>query len=150
MFSSLLMLAQAAAQPSPMPAFMTGCWIMQAGERTAEECWTRGNGGVMIGSGRAWTGETIDNWEWMRVERGADGALSFFASPKGAPQTGFKAVSVTADDVVFENRAHDFPQRVRYWKTADGIAAEIAKADGSNAIRYDFKRMGAPASKPAN
>jgi hypothetical protein len=144
MFIPLLMLAEAAAASSPMPAFLTGCWIMQDGERTAEECWTRGNAGIMIGSGRTWKAETIDNWEWMRIERGVDGRLSFFASPKGAPQTGFKAAKVTDQEVLFENAGHDYPQRVRYWKTDAGIAAEIAKADGSNAIRYDFKPMGAP------
>ena len=142
MLIPLLMLAEAAAAPAPMPAFLTGCWLMQSGDRTAEECWTRGNAGVMIGSGRAWKAETIDNWEWMRIERGADGRLSFFASPNGAPQTGFKAAKVSDQEVVFENAGHDFPQRVRYWKTPSGISAEIAKTDGSNAIRYDFEPMG--------
>jgi hypothetical protein len=77
----------------------------------------------------------------MRIERAADGRISFFASPNGAPQTAFKAAKVSDHEVVFENSGHDFPQRVRYWKTPGGIAAEIAKADGSNAIRYDFKPM---------
>jgi hypothetical protein len=144
MLAALLMLAQATAQPAPMPAFMTGCWIMQSGDRTAEECWTRGNAGLMIGSGRAWANDRIDNWEWMRIERGKDGQLSFFASPNGTPQTAFPAVSVTDREVVFANPAHDYPQRVRYWKTDDGIRAEIAKADGSSPVRYDFRRMGAP------
>lgn len=143
MFASLLILAEAAAAPSPMPAFMTGCWIMRSGDRTVEECWTASNAGLMMGSGRAWKGDTIDNWEWMRIERGADGTLAFFASPKGAPQTGFKASRVGDEEVVFANSSHDFPQRIRYWKTPAGIAAEIAKSDGSAAIRYDFVRMGA-------
>ena len=145
MLIPLLMLAEAAATaPSPMPAFLTGCWIMRSGERTAEECWTRGNGGLMMGSGRAWSGETVDNWEWMRIERGADGRLSFFASPHGAPQTGFKAARVSDPEVLVENSVHDFPPRVRYWKTTNGIAAEIAKADGSNPIRYEFEPMAGP------
>jgi hypothetical protein len=145
MLVPFLMLAEAAAAPAAMPAFLTGCWLMNSGERIAEECWTRGNGGLMMGSGRAWKGETVDNWEWMRIERGKDGHLAFYASPNGAPQTGFKAVKVTGEEVVFENAAHDYPQRVRYWKTAHGISAEIAKADGSNPVRYDFKPMGGPA-----
>ncbi|MEO7602308.1 MAG: DUF6265 family protein [Sphingomicrobium sp.] len=149
MFAPLLLLAQAAAQPSPMPSFMTGCWIMQSGERTAEECWTRGNAGLMIGSGRVWTGDKMKHWEWMRVERGHDDQLTFFASPRGAPQTGFKAVKVTDSEITFENHAHDYPQRIRYWKTDQGISAETALADGSKPDRYDFKPMGGPA-KPAN
>ena len=139
MLIPLLMLAQSAAAPAPMPDFLTGCWIMRSGERTAEECWTRGNGGLMMGSGRTWKGETVDNWEWMRIERSADGRLSFFASPHGAPQTAFKATRSSELEVAFENDGHDFPQRVRYWKTPAGISAEISKADGSNAIRFDFK-----------
>jgi hypothetical protein len=144
MIAPLFLLAQAAGQLPPMPSFMTGCWLMKSGDRHAEECWTLGNAGLMMGSGRAWTGETIDNWEWMRIERGEDGQLTFFASPRGVPATAFKATSITEREAVFENRAHDYPQRVRYWKTDDGIAAEIAMADGSKPIRYDFKSMSGP------
>ena len=143
---SLLMLAEAAAvTPAPMPSFLTGCWVMKSSDRTAEECWTPGNAGLMIGSGRAWAGDRIDNWEWMRIERGADGRLTFYASPKGVPATAFAAVEVGDGSAVFENRAHDYPQRVRYWKTNGGIAAEISLADGSKPVRYDFKPLGGPA-----
>ena len=49
----LLMLAQAAVTPLPMPAFLSGCWEQrtEAG-RWTEECWTDTRGGLMIGSGR--------------------------------------------------------------------------------------------------
>ena len=142
----LLMLAEAAAStPAPMPSFLTGCWIMKSDERVAEECWTPGNAGLMIGSGRAWVGERIDNWEWMRIERGKDGRLTFYASPNGVPATAFGGVEVGDGSAVFENRSHDYPQRVRYWKTESGIAAEISLADGSKPVRYDFKPMGGPA-----
>lgn len=146
MLIPLLMNAEITTAASPMPDFLTGCWMLQDGERSAEECWTRGNGGVMIGSCRTWKADTIESWEWMLIARAADGQLSFFASPKGAPQTGFKAAKVSNQEVLFENSAHDYPQRVRYWNTNAGISAEIAKADGSDAIRYDFKPMGAPLS----
>ena len=145
MFAPLLALAQAAAQPAAMPEFLSGCWIMRSGGRVAEECWTAGNAGLMLGSGRAWVGDTIDHWEWMRIERGAGGSLTFHASPKGAPVTRFTATKASAEEVVFENRAHDYPQRIRYWKTASGMSAETALADGSKPDRYDFTPMGGPA-----
>ncbi len=112
MLVPFLMLAEAAATPAAMPAFLTGCWVMKSSERTAEECWTRGNGGLMIGSGRAWKGDKIDNWEWMRIERGADGRLTFYASPNGAPQTGFKAVKVNGEEVVFTAGGKEYRGRL--------------------------------------
>ena len=51
--------------------------------------------------------------------------------------------------IEFANPAHDYPQRIRYWKTDQGISAETALADDSKPDRYDFKPMGGPA-KPAN
>jgi len=87
----------------------------------------------------------MKSWEWMRIERGTDGRLSFFASPQGTPQTEFKAISGNAEEIVFENRSHDYPQRVRYLKAAGGIVAEIALADGSKVQRFEFTAMGGPA-----
>jgi hypothetical protein len=149
MLSLLLGLTAAVADPAPMPDFLTGCWTARIEDRWFEECWTRGNGGVMIGSARSWADAAVDQWEWMRIERSADGRLSFAASPKGAPQSAFPAISATASEVVFENRAHDYPQRIRYWKTDRGIAAEISLADGGKPVRFDFTPLGGPA-EPGN
>lgn len=139
MLSLLLVLADA---PATMPSFLTGCWLSRQGERTSEECWTRGNAGLMIGSGRSWVGETMDHWEWMRIER-APAGLTFHASPKGVAPVAFRAIRATADLIEFENRDHDYPQRVRYWRSPTGLSAEISLADGSKPLRYDFTPMGA-------
>ena len=101
----------------------------------------------MIGSGREGQGDTVRHWEWMRIERGADGVPSFYGSPKGAPAVGFKAIEASANAVTFTNPAHDFPQRVRYVRTTTGIDAEVSMTDGSRPVRWSYRRPGSSTGK---
>lgn len=143
----LLMLAEATVMP--MPTFLAGCWEQRREEgRWTEECWTDPRGGLMIGSGREGQGDSIRHWEWMRIERGADGNVTFFGSPKGAPAVGFKAIQSDENSITFVNASHDFPQRVRYVLSSAGIDAEVSLADGSNANRWSYRRTaGGPNGK---
>ena len=124
-----------------MPAFLSGCWEQrtEAG-RWTEECWTDTRGGVMIGAGRTGTGDQVGHWEWMRIERGADGSLTFYGSPRGASPVGFKAIAADAKSITFLNASHDYPQRVRYLATEAGLDAEISLADGSRPNRWSYRR----------
>ena len=145
--SALLWLAaQAAASPTqmPLPTFLAGCREERSETRWTEECWTGPRGDLMMGSGRSGTGSKVASWEWMRIERAADGVPVFFASPRGAPPVAFRAVSASATEIVFANPAHDYPQRIRYARTARGIEAEISLADGSKAQRWTFAASGGP------
>jgi hypothetical protein len=136
---ALLMLAEATTMP--MPAFLSGCWEQRREDgRWTEECWTDTRGGLMIGSGRDGKGDAVRHWEWMRIERSSDGAVTFYGSPKGAPAVGFKATEVDAKSVTFINPAHDYPQRVRYTVTDAGIEAEISLAAGSNPNPWSYRR----------
>jgi hypothetical protein len=141
---ALLLMAEAATLP--MPAFLSGCWEQRAetGQWT-EECWTDTRGGVMIGSGRAGKGDAVGHWEWMRIERSTDGAVTFYGSPKGAPAVGFKAREADGKSITFVNASHDFPQRVRYVTTDTGLDAEISLADGSKPERWSYKRTASAA-----
>jgi hypothetical protein len=143
-----LLLAETSSAPIlPMPAFLAGCWEeRQPDGKWTEECWTDPRGDLMIGSGRAGRGDTLRNWEWMRIERGADGVPTFFGSPNGAQPVGFKAIQADARSITFLNVSHDYPQRVRYSRTKRGIDAETALADGSNPNKWSYRRTaGVPA-----
>lgn len=143
---ALLMLAETAAMP--MPAFLSGCWEQRtAAGRWTEECWTDTRGGLMIGSGRDGSGDRVGHWEWMRIERGTDGALTFYGSPKGAPAVGFKATEADGKSITFINAAHDYPQRVRYQVTDTGLDAEVSLADGSKPNRWTYRRTAGAAQK---
>jgi hypothetical protein len=136
-----LLLAETAAAPvMAMPAFLSGCWEQRKEERWTEECWTDTRGGLMIGSGREGSGDSIGHWEWMRIERGAGGVPTFYGSPKGAPAVGFKAIEGDSKSITFINTSHDYPQRVRYAVTDDGLEAEVSLADGSNPNRWSYRR----------
>ena len=144
---ALLMMAQAANAILPMPSFLAGCWEQRTAEKWTEECWTGARGAMMLGSARQGTADKVNNWEWMRIERTADGTVTFYASPKGAPPAAFKATSATANEIVFTNAAHDYPQRIRYVLTTTGIEAEISLADGSKPNRWSYRPLGGPAAK---
>lgn len=141
---TILLLAQVTAATAPMPAFLAGCWEQRAIDRWTEECWTSPRGGLMIGSGRTGMGDKVSHWEWMRIERAADGTLTFYGSPKGAPAVAFEATTVSDKEIVFVNPGHDYPQLVRYERTAAGIDAETSLADGSRPNRWSYRSLGSP------
>jgi hypothetical protein len=141
MFIAIVMLAEAAAAPATMPAFLAGCWEERRAEGAwTEECWTSARGGLMIGSGRDGKGDSVRHWEWMRIERSADGNITFYGSPKGAAAAPFKATEIDATSITFVNAAHDYPQRVSYELTAEGLDAEVSLADGSKPNRWRYRR----------
>ena len=137
----LLMLAGAATLP--MPAFLAGCWEERRDDGGwTEECWTSARGGLMIGSGRDGKGDQVGHWEWMRIEKGSDGSLTFYGSPKGAAPVGFKATEADGKSITFVNTGHDYPQRVRYAVSAAGLDAEVSLGDGSKPNRWTYRRSG--------
>ena len=135
------LLLAAAAPAQPMPTFLAGCWEEKRAEFAwTEECWTDPRGGLMIGSGRDGKGDVVRDWEWMRIERSAEGVPTFYGSPKGAAPVAFKATGSDGKSITFVNAAHDYPQRVRYTLTAAGLDAEISLADGSKPNRWSYRR----------
>ena len=47
---------------------------------------------------------------------------------------------VAPNTVTFENAEHDYPQRITYRATEDGLAANISKLDGSRPAGYAWAR----------
>ena len=141
----LAAIADPAAAPTPMPAFLMGCWEHRSAERWTQECWTDTRGGLMIGSSRSGSGDVIREWEWLRIERGADGTLRYIASPGGKAPVPFIAESVSSTWAVFTNAGHDYPQRIRYEFKDGRLEAEISLLDGSRPNRWSYRRAGSPA-----
>lgn len=133
-------LVLSAAPAADLPGWMTGCWEQVEGDRWVDECWTRPRGGILIGSGRSGKGEALKSWEAMQIVRGPDGKLTFWASPQGGARVAFPLVSQRVSEVVFANPAHDYPQRIRYWREGELLKAETALADGSKAVGFTYRR----------
>ena len=114
----VLALASFGASARELPAWLAGDWRMESGGKLTEESWLAPRDGLMVGMTRT-TGGKKPWFEFMRIEQRAD-TLVFIAQPAGAPPTEFVALDGDDDAIVFENTAHDFPQRVRYARGADG------------------------------
>ena len=90
-----------AAEPAPTPApdWIAGAWTEAKGDNWTEEFWTPMRGGIMIGAGRSGKGAALTSWEQPRIERGADGVLTYWGSPGGAKPVPFRMASSTATEI---------------------------------------------------
>jgi predicted NAD/FAD-dependent oxidoreductase len=64
--------------------------------------------------------------------------MTFRAMPAGGPPTEFHWVHSAEPGLTFLNAAHDYPQRIRYWRDGRFLMAEIAAADGTKARRWRY------------
>lgn len=97
-------------------------------------------GGVMLGAGRAGSGDRLTEWEATQIIPGADGKLVYWASPGGGARVAFAEVSRGPREIVFASAAHDYPQRIRYWREGAVLNAETSLLDGSKAMRWVYQR----------
>src|SRR5688572_24567065 len=94
-------------------AFMAGCWQFERNGRKVEEHWLAPAGGSLIGVSRTVAGGKTVDYEFLQIRDLPDG-VTYIAKPARQPEASFKIASKTADEIVFENPQHDFPQRIRY------------------------------------
>lgn len=131
------------AEPSNgLPGWMTGAWASQNGDEWGDEFWTPPRGGIMIGAARIGKGDRLVIWESTRIAFDEDGKLAFWAMPRGAPASKFAVVKVGEREIIFANAAHDYPQRIRYWRDGSALKAEISLMDGSKAHQFSYQPMG--------
>lgn len=139
--AGLMLMAQSAPPPSVDDlAWMSGDWAVEQDGRWAEESWSRPRGGVMLGYGRLGRGGEVRDFEFLRIQAGADGVPVYHAQPRGAPAVPFRLAAHDGTSASFENPAHDFPQRIRYVRADDVMTATISRLDGSNATSWSFRR----------
>lgn len=134
--AALLALAPSAVTAADAPparvadfAFAAGCWQAVQGDTTMEEQWSRPAGGVMLGTARVVSGGKTVFTEFVEVREKPEGLVMTVALGIGKPSTSFTRVAAAANEVVFQNAAHDFPQRVRYRN--DGKDALFARVEGT-------------------
>lgn len=123
-------------------SWMSGDWQTAAGgRRQIEEHWTAAAGGSMMGVSRTIAGDKTVEFEYLRIEQRDDG-IYYVAHPKArCPGTDFKLTRASATEAVFENPQHDFPKRIIYRKTDDGLTASIDAGEGSKGMSFVFKKV---------
>ena len=103
-----------------------------------EEQWTSVKGGALLGVHRDVKGDRMVSFEFLRIEAVPEGIV-YFASPRSRPPVPFKLVESGARRAVFENKQHDFPQRILYWLDAEGaLHARIEGPQGGKTASEEW------------
>lgn len=118
--------------------FMSGCWTTEGGPLSIEEHWSKPAAGAMLGYGRTVKAGRMVFFEFMRLEsKGAD----IVYTPRlgtSQPPVAFRLIKLSAAEAVFENPAHDFPQRILYTRKGDNLLARIEGLDKGKQRAEDF------------
>jgi hypothetical protein len=157
MIAPLLLVAALAADAAVPKApvslssltWLAGCWQRNTPDRVVEEQWMAPAGGVMLGMSR--TVRTADGglveFEQVRIEARGDSAV-YVAHPARQAMAMFTAIAYNDSLILFENRAHDFPQRVGYRRVgADSLEAWIegpGKEGTTRKVDFPYRRVACP------
>jgi len=137
--AALLAAAPLQAQQSQFPAWLAGTWAMEDGSAWADKVWTAPRGKMMLGMGREGFGPDVESWESTRIERKADGSISYFSQPRGGAVAEYPIAVASDQAIEFANAGQKFPQRIRFWREGQLLMVELARIDGSDAVRYNFR-----------
>jgi len=97
----------------------------------------------MLGASRTTMGSATSEFEQLRLKAEGD-RIVYVAAPSGQKETSFSSITIADTLMVFENTAHDFPQRIIYRRRgADSIIARIEGMRGGrlSGVDYPFRRV---------
>lgn len=120
-------------------AWLAGSWTGESGGMQMEEHWTKPKGNTMVGMHRdVGKGRTL-LFEFLRIEQRGD-QIVYLSMPNGrSPATAFPLKELSGTRVVFENPAHDFPQRIIYWKDGSDLRARIEGTQNGKAGSEEWR-----------
>lgn len=131
-----------------LPAWMSGTWrSTSASGSVTEEVWSTAEGTLMTGMHRNLRPGKATWFEFLRIERRGE-ELVYVAMPGGGTPTEFKATHVENGTITFENPAHDFPKRIRYWKEGAQLCASVDAGDGAKSQRWCWQRAAPESTRP--
>jgi len=134
--------AQTPGAPIDRLAWLAGCWVQTRPNGLAEEHWMKPSGGTMLGMSRTVRGDRTTEFEFLQIREVA-GKLAYVAKPSGQPEGTFPMKTMSEAEIVFEDLAHDFPQRVIYRKNADGSVTARTEGTMNGQLRgvdFPFQR----------
>lgn len=127
MLSACAACACADAAETATPAWMAGYWLSCEGGRQTAEVWIDGGGEALLVGVNLSGAAPGQAFEFMRMTE-VGGRLAFIAMPNAAPETVFPLKNMEGARAIFENLAHDFPQRVIYERAGEALKARIEGA----------------------
>ena len=138
----------AEAPPKPKSdealAWMEGRWCGSDEDQQLEESWLMPKKDEAIGMSRTVSGGRMISFEFMRIAN-LEGSVTLIAQPGGDPPVKFARTDGGEGWIRFENKEHDYPQRIEYRAVGEGegLHAEIGGpgAEGKEeVISYDYQR----------
>ena len=133
---------QSQSSPLARAGWLAGCWELRAPNRVTLEMWMPPLGDLMLGSSRTTLGARTSEFELLRLKVEGD-RLHYIAMPNGRNETTFPSIELSDTALVFENTAHDFPQKISYRRRgADSIIARIEGPgpNGPRGLNFPFRR----------
>lgn len=127
--------------------WLAGCWERARPTSRMVELWTPAVNNVMSGTSFSVTDTSQRELEQLRLFARGD-TLIYEAHPSTQMMNEFKSTKITAQEIVFEDPAHDFPQKITYRRAgADSLYAvtEGDRAGRTQPITFAFRR--APCGK---
>jgi hypothetical protein len=128
------------AHPTDGLAWLSGCWERRTARGAAvTEQWMAPAGGMLLGAGRTVRGDSVTEYEQLRIHERGD-TVVYHAMPSGQAPAEFRTTQVSDTLVAFDNPAHDFPQRVLYRRgAADSLYARIEGTRNGQRRGVDFR-----------
>lgn len=121
--AAIAVLADASADVAKL-SWMAGSWVHEKDGVVVREIWLAPMGGAMAGAGQTNRPGRKPFIEHVKITAEAGGA-TFTASLPGQPPTPFVLLPGADGEATFENKAHDFPQRVIYRRCGEELCAAV-------------------------
>jgi len=119
--------------------WIAGHWAGPVGGASSEEHWIAPAASSMLGVSRTIARDRMVAFEFLRIEKRADG-IYYVAQPGGRPPTAFKLTKSSANLAVFENPTHDHPKIITYELTdAKTLVATIEGDEGGKHVKQSFR-----------
>lgn len=154
MIAAIAAAALACAGDADVAGFqwMTGTWIAERENGAiTRETWTESNGRAMTGVGQTVQEGKPAFTEFMTITAEPAG-ITFTAYLEGQAPTPFVLKTGQGEGAVFENLAHDFPQRVIYRPCGEDLCARVeglvkGRLEGED---WRYRRVGPKPLPPGN
>jgi hypothetical protein len=130
--------------------WLAGCWELRASNRVTLEMWMPPLGDLMLGASRTTVGTATSEFEQLRLKAEGD-RLVYTSIPSGQREASFPSITLSDTLLVFENTAHDFPQRIIYRRRGtDSIVARIEGPgpNGTRGVQFPMRRASCLTATP--
>jgi len=121
--AAMALLADGAADVAKLE-WLAGTWMQEKDGVTVRETWLAPKDGVMAGVGQTNRSGRKPFVEYVKISAEPAGA-TFTAMLPGQAPTPFVLLPGPDGEAVFENKAHDFPQRVIYRRCGEDLCARV-------------------------